>query len=293
MKRPSSTFLRCRPGLWLCALTIGASVAGGPTPAARAADLDEPARLAEAERACLTGKHERGVELLAELYVATRHPAYLHNQARCYEQNGQYRLAAGRYREFLRKLKELPPDQITAETRLTPEKIAAIEANATRLEQLVPEEGGAGAARARPAITGLPPEKGEARNDALAATAIAPADRPAGGGALRASGIAVATLGVLAGAGGAIAGLVAKRTEEDITAASGRGNEPFDANQYDRGRLAAQLSTVGLIAGPALVVTGALLYWRGAAARTTDRAALTVTPALSAGAIGALVTARY
>jgi hypothetical protein len=259
-----------------CALVV--PLLGDRSVLAADAAADEPARLAEAERACLSGNYQRGVELLAELYLTTRHPAYLHNQARCYEQNGQYRLAAGRYREFLRKLQDLPADQVSAETSLTPEKIAAIEANAAKLDRLA-QDGDRGPA----------PVKAESPPPLLRETAATP---DAGGG-LRVSGIVAISLGALAAGGGGLAGVLARKAEADISAASGRGNQRFDAALYDRGRLMASLATVGLIAGPSLVVAGALLYWRGAAARPSDRVALTLMPALSPGTVGAVLGGRY
>jgi hypothetical protein len=56
-----------------------------------------------AKTACLSGDVAKGVALLAELYVSTRDVIYLFNQGRCFEQNGQYKEAIVRFREYQRK----------------------------------------------------------------------------------------------------------------------------------------------------------------------------------------------
>ena len=56
-----------------------------------------------AKTACLSGDTAKGVALLAELFVSTRDVIYLFNQGRCFEQNGQYKEAIVRFREYQRK----------------------------------------------------------------------------------------------------------------------------------------------------------------------------------------------
>ena len=64
-----------------------------------------------AKRACMNGDPTRGVQILTELYLATNDPTHIFNQGRCYEQNNRYEEAIGRFREYLRKLSDLPkPD---------------------------------------------------------------------------------------------------------------------------------------------------------------------------------------
>ena len=252
---------------------------------------DEPARLAEAERACLEGNFQKGVEILTALYLISRHPIYLHNQARCYEQNGQYRLAAGRYREFLRKLRELPPEQVTAETQLTPDKVAALEAHTARLEQESPDR--------RP---GAPPidANAAAQPELLPPTVAAtlppsapPAGAGRGGAGWRAAGTALMVAGGLGLASSVAAGLWVKKTEQEVAEASTRGGQTFDAGQYRTGERVARIATVGFIAAPLVAVAGALAYWRGATARNEARASLLVAPAFARGELGLHVALLY
>jgi hypothetical protein len=76
--------------------------------------LPDPARAAdpredEAQTECLAGHLERGLKLLAELYVATGDPNHIYNQGRCFEQNGRLDEAISRFREYLRKAKNITP----------------------------------------------------------------------------------------------------------------------------------------------------------------------------------------
>jgi hypothetical protein len=65
--------------------------------------LSKTAKEKAAKTACLSGDTAKGVALLAELYVDTRDVIYLFNQGRCFEQNGQYKEAIVRFREYQRK----------------------------------------------------------------------------------------------------------------------------------------------------------------------------------------------
>ena len=55
--------------------------------------------------------------MLAELWVATGDATWIYNQGRCYEQNGMNELAASRFREYLRKAKDLPAEDVAAINR--------------------------------------------------------------------------------------------------------------------------------------------------------------------------------
>jgi hypothetical protein len=248
---------------------------------------DEAARLAEAERACLEGDYPRGIEILVALYLTSRHPAYLHNQARCYEQNGQYRQAAGRYREFLLKVGALPSSEEGG--GLTPDKVAAIEARAARLEQLASD-----AAPARPEP--LPAPDPAAGSDRALADAMEPpaAAGPAAGAGWRGTGIALIAIGGLGLVGSGAAGLYAQRAERDISAASIQGGRAFDPDQYRAGERAARIATIGFIAAPAAALVGLLLYWKSApAAAEGPQARVRVLPTLAVDGLGALVAVRY
>jgi len=62
----------------------------------------------EARSACLMGDYQKGTELLVNLFVETKTPVYIHNQARCFEQNHRWEEAIDRFREYLRTAPQLP-----------------------------------------------------------------------------------------------------------------------------------------------------------------------------------------
>jgi hypothetical protein len=55
-----------------------------------------------ARKACLGGDYNRGVNILADLFVTTKDPTYIFNQGRCFEQNHRYEDAISRFEEYLR-----------------------------------------------------------------------------------------------------------------------------------------------------------------------------------------------
>src|SRR5664279_1617332 len=61
----------------------------------------------EARTACLAGDYTLGVRLLSELFVSSKDPGFIYNQARCFEQNRRYDDAIGRFHEYLRAGKNL------------------------------------------------------------------------------------------------------------------------------------------------------------------------------------------
>ena len=119
-----------------------------------------------AKKACLVGDVEKGVEILADLYVDTNDSVYLYNQGRCFEQNGKNAQAVLRFKEYLRKAKKLPK----TETDAVLQKIDELQGTAGQREaQPAPvpaAQPSAAAAPAAPAAAAIPPS---------AAVAIAPA----------------------------------------------------------------------------------------------------------------------
>lgn len=71
----------------------------------------EVVRARAAKKACALGDYEKGTEILADLFVTTDKVVYIYNQARCYQQNNLWERALTRFREFLRKAKNLTKDQ--------------------------------------------------------------------------------------------------------------------------------------------------------------------------------------
>jgi hypothetical protein len=64
-----------------------------------------------AHKACLSGNYQKGVEILSDLFLSTKDPVYIYNQARCFEQNGRCEEAIHRFREYLRKAKKASDEE--------------------------------------------------------------------------------------------------------------------------------------------------------------------------------------
>jgi len=60
-----------------------------------------------AKKACATGDFAKGVDLLADLYVESNEISWVYNQGRCYQQNNRWEQAISRFREYLRKAKDI------------------------------------------------------------------------------------------------------------------------------------------------------------------------------------------
>ena len=82
--------------------------------APNAIGADVEIKVRAAKRACLVGDIEKGIGILADLYVDTNDATYLFNQGRCFEQNGKNEQAVLRFKEYLRKAKNLSQDNSDA-----------------------------------------------------------------------------------------------------------------------------------------------------------------------------------
>lgn len=58
-----------------------------------------------------SGEFKQALEIYARLYVETMHPTYLRNIGRCHQNLGDPDKAIASFREYLRKAKDLSPDQ--------------------------------------------------------------------------------------------------------------------------------------------------------------------------------------
>lgn len=83
-------------------------------PASASAAGNVAARVRVAKKACLSGDTKKGTELLADLYIDTNDATHIYNQGRCFEQNGQKEQAIPRFEEYLRKAKDLSPEDVDA-----------------------------------------------------------------------------------------------------------------------------------------------------------------------------------
>ena len=148
------------------------------------------AKVREARTACLAGDYTQGVRLLSELFVASKDPGFIYNQARCFEQNSRNQEAISRFKEYLRVAKRL-----TAEEKADVEKhIADCQAG---LAALAPSPAVAQSVTPQPAPSaGSQPPPITRPIQEPPSTSTTPPAAVESGSTLRTTGIVVGSIGV-------------------------------------------------------------------------------------------------
>jgi len=236
-------------GFFMICLT-GSAVADKPLP--------NVAKEKMAKKACATGDFVKGVDLLADLFVDTNDYLYVYNQGRCYQQNNRWEQAIGRFREYLRKAKDIPEGD-RAETE---RQIADCEMSMGKTSQTEP----------RPVVAPLPgpayaepthPATEPVTSDVSGKTEPQPSASDRGKG-LRLAGIISTAVGVVAVGTGV--GMALKANSLSTT--------DYSRNREDN---RASLKTWGLVSygvGAAAIVTGVVLYLAGWPSEQTTGMAL-------------------
>jgi hypothetical protein len=85
----------------ICASPVLAQTGSGSKLAERP-ELEHAAR-----KACMVGNFAKGVDILADLFLASGDAVYIYNQGRCFQQNHQWQEAIDRFAEYLRKAKSI------------------------------------------------------------------------------------------------------------------------------------------------------------------------------------------
>jgi tetratricopeptide (TPR) repeat protein len=236
----------------LSAAVVSVALPAGAAPKSR------EQRETEARQACAAGRTDEGVEILAELYAANRHPNYIYNQARCYQENGRAEQAIGRFREYLRVASDITP-----ETR-------------ERVERFIHELEADHAPRPGPAAPAAPALPPPAATPPAPVEPVVVAPVAARSSSLRAAGLVLGGVGVAALAGGLAAGLEVRALERDVEEAR---LGAFDTDQLAaHGRKARTYQTLQWVSygigGASLVgATVCLVVGRGRAEQS-----LTVVP---------------
>jgi hypothetical protein len=230
---------------------------------ARAEEAGQDPRVHEAKAACVSGDFQRGVQLLAELYLASSDPIWIFDQARCYQQNAQPTLALSRFQEFLRKSQGAPDEDI----RDAQTYIAEIEAQQ----------------RGQSATSGT--------TNTLTLSKQNQATQPESGRGLRYTGVGVGILGVTALATGVVFSVLVRQTQNsvenqtknDVAPLSTIDGKLADGHRYET------LQWISYGVGAAAVVAGSVLYWTGAtsAAGGPRMSSTFVAPVFTANGAGA------
>jgi tetratricopeptide (TPR) repeat protein len=205
---------------------------------------DRATRERAAKLACLTGDSAAGAKMLAELFIDTKDPNYLFNQARCYEQNNRFEEAVRSFREYLRKATDA-----TASDR------ADAEEHIADCRALLGKTVGAGTATSSEAPA--PARAVVAPPTAAVATGRDTAgDASATGSGLRTAGILTAAVGVATVVAGVVLNLQYNQTIDDM-------QTHYRATTESSNKTKKTLAFVGYGAGAACLAGGALLYYLG------------------------------
>ena len=198
-----------------------------------------------AKKACLVGDYQRGVDILADLFIETGDPNHLFNAARCLQMANRWVESISRFNEYLRKAKGIS-DSERAETE---RHIASCEASlAKTAAQAVP------VARVEtPASEPVPP-----------AVTTKPAPPPSDGSqgtGMRTAGIICAAVGLVAVATGVGLALKTQGIASDAQKSGGATQA-----QEDQRKSLENWGWVSYGVGAAAIATGAVLYivgWPG------------------------------
>jgi hypothetical protein len=256
------------------ALLASLATMAGASHYAEAASKTEKRTTAEkaAKKACITGDVRTGIDLLGDLFVETNDATYIYNQGRCFEQNHHWGDALDRFKEYLRKVPDLPATERSNVDR----HISDCEVEQAKLAPPSAPPIATPAPAAFPAAAAAPPPT-EATN-LVARPTPAPVEQHAGS-RLRTAGIVTASVGALALAGGLICNVQANSLAKDLS-----------GNTYDRGKASTRdtyvtLGWVGYGVGAAALATGATLFFLGGRSGTTAETstAVSLTPAFAPG----------
>jgi hypothetical protein len=235
---------------------------------ARAQEAVQDPRVGDAKTACVAGEVQKGIRLLAELYTASNDPIWIFNQGRCYHQNVQLAQALARFKEFLRKSKGAPDEDI----RDARNYIAEIEAELHRQEQ---------AAR----------EKAETTGDKLPVSVQNRPKPPEPGQGLRYTGVGVSILGGASLAAGIVFSILIRQTQKSVE--NRTANDIVDGaaikGKDDDGHRYETLQWISYGVGAAAVATGSVLYWLGTRSGNPQMAGTCVSPLFFANGAGASV----
>lgn len=267
--------------------TAPAHAAKGQSTITRA---EQEAQEREARIACLNGDPAKGVAILSNLFVDTKNPTYIFNQARCFEQNARYSEAITRFEEYLR-----------AEGKLRPEDKAVAEKHLIECqEKLDKERSVAPQPVAPPAFKpaespspGSGDSAGKVADPALGLKAAAPETPSSSRAGMLTAGIITGSVGVVALGTGILMAMKANGMVDDMETKV--GGYSTDKNQSVK--TYKTIAYLGYGVGAACLATGAILVGLGVRGKPEPEAGgstnLAVLPALHPEMLGAVLTGGF
>jgi hypothetical protein len=233
-----------------------------------------------AKKACALGDYQKGTDILADLFVDTNDTTYIYNQGRCYQQNGIFEKAVLRFREYLRKVKNLSNSDRTETER----QISDCEASLGKAALVAPPPVSTSSSVA-PIETQLTVP---APQTAAPAVSVKPTPTPtesSQGKDLRTAGI-ICAAGGLAAVGAGVG--LALKTQNISSDEQKHGATPAKESQRK------SLETWGWIGygvGAAALGTGAVLYIAGR--RDDQRGSLALLPILAPNSASVMMKGSF
>jgi len=269
----------------ILALSIKAADAwaAGKATGSQSKEADWRAREKVAKKACATENYREGVGILADLLIETNDPVYIHNQGRCYQQNGRYEAAIERFREYLRKANQLSDAER-----------ASIEGYIADCQQVLSQS-----ARTSPVTSSQepPPPPLSASTAPLPAvpTPVAPpvaeatsatTQSPPGAG-LRTAGIVTAGVGTASVVLGLVLNLQANNLASEVNQHYSRSKESTHSSYQT-------YAWVSYGIGAAAILAGATMYAIGlGGGGSSSRPEVTISPIVTSRATGVLVGGSF
>jgi hypothetical protein len=256
--------------LLLVPLLLGARVA-------QAESVETKERTARME--CLSGDYAKGVAILSELFVDTKNPTYIYNQARCYQQSSRFTEALAHFQEYLRAGKKLSKDEKADAQKHIDECKGLLAGQPSQPPVAPPTPAPVAAPQSLPPAPGAAPIVAQLSNP-----------RPAGesGSGLRTAGIVTAAVGGASLVAGVILNLKVNGMASDIQRVDGyTAGKESDRKNYEA------LGWVSYGVGAACVATGAVLYYLGLRAGSARSTSVALVPAFAPGQAGAVLKGAF
>lgn len=225
---------------------------------------DEADRVRDARKACLRGDVEKGTEILVDLYVDTKNPNYICNQARCYEQGRRYEDVIGQFQEYLRLGAMLSSsDKDDAEKHIA------------ECRKLLAEEPADAVPSPAKATVAQPQSPAPAPTPTIVQVLSPAKPAPTRGAGMRAAGIVTASVGLA----GLLTGLVLNLKVNSMASELKSPGGYSDVKESDR-KTYATIGRIGYGVGAGCILAGAVLYYLGWQAGAESSQGMALAPSL-------------
>jgi tetratricopeptide (TPR) repeat protein len=252
--------------------------------AGRQAQDSRQAQEKAARKACLSGDYATGISILSDLFIDTKDPTYIFNQARCFQQSKRYDDAIARFQEYLRAA----PNVDAADK-------AAAEKHIADCQELIAKQTGQPAPAATPTSDvhqqSSPPIQAAATTLSTSTLVAEPANsqtHPASGSYLRVAGITTASVGAATLVAGVLLNLKVNSMASDLETYGS-----YTANKESQRKTYETLGWISYSLGGACVAAGAVLYYLGLRAGSNAPSSMSLVPVFASDRAGAAIGGTF